>query len=51
MPLEMHVMFFKSDYLCQEEAMKNNDGILNLAFLTEVGVIKRKIYKTEEVIV
>ncbi|XP_073972283.1 uncharacterized protein isoform X3 [Rhodnius prolixus] len=40
MPLEMHVMFFKSDYLCQEEAMKNNDGILNLAFLTEINCFR-----------
>lgn len=34
--MELHMVFFKSDYETIEEAMKNKDGLLVLALFYEV---------------
>ena len=36
-PLELHVMCFKTEYLTMEQAMKELDGIIVLAYLYQVG--------------
>ncbi|XP_014255268.1 uncharacterized protein LOC106669916 [Cimex lectularius] len=36
LPMEIHVMFFKSMYLSQEEAMKKLDGVTVLAYLVKI---------------
>uniref|UniRef100_A0A1B6KV51 Carbonic anhydrase n=1 Tax=Graphocephala atropunctata TaxID=36148 RepID=A0A1B6KV51_9HEMI len=35
-PMEMHVLFFKSQYLTQEAAIKEDDGIVIIAYLMKV---------------
>lgn len=35
-PMELHMVFYKSEYESMEEAMKNKDGLLVLALFYEV---------------
>ncbi|XP_049870343.1 carbonic anhydrase 2-like [Pectinophora gossypiella] len=37
-PAEMHVSFFKSEYLTQEEALKHDDGVVMFCYIIKMAV-------------
>lgn len=42
MPMELHVVHFKSDYETQDAALRKDDGITILVYLFQV--LKRDLY-------